>query len=109
MKDDKIIKINTCILSFNIPQTPPKIEKKGYTISKHTSQTHTDCTVLSNSCIKVTKNDELVCSKNSEDNIFIVFIELVFCLIHVGHGEYIDADDGSELFLVMKWKSYEDH
>ena len=58
--------------------------------------------VLSNSFIKVTKNDELVCSGNSGDNIFKDFIELVFCLIHVGHGGCIGADDDGELFPVMK-------
>ena len=61
---------------------------------------------LSNSCIKVTKNDELVCSSINGNNIFKVFIELVFCLICVGHGGCLGADDGSELFTVMKWKSH---
>ena len=62
--------------------------------------------VLSNSCIKVTKNGELVCGKNSKDNIFKVFVELFFCLIHVGYGGCIGAVNGSKLFPVMKWKSY---
>ena len=53
--------------------------------------------VLSNCWIKVTKNDELVCSGNRGDSIFKVFIELVFCLILVGHVGSIGADDGSEL------------
>ena len=58
--------------------------------------------VLSNSCIKATKNDEHVCSGNSKDNIFKVFIELVFFLIHIGHGGCISADDGSKFFPIMK-------
>ena len=56
--------------------------------------------VLSNSCIRVTKNDEFICSGNSGDNIFKVFIEFVFCFIRVGHGGCIGADDGTELFRV---------
>ena len=62
--------------------------------------------VLFNACIKVTLNDEIICNGNSGDNIFKVFIELVFCLICVGQGACIGADDGSELFPVMKWKSH---
>ena len=49
---------------------------------------------------------EYVCSGNSRDNVFKVFTELVFCLICVGHNGCIGADDGSELFPVMKWKSH---
>ena len=54
--------------------------------------------VLSNSCFKV---DELVDSRNSGDNILKVFIELVFCLIRVGYGGCLGADDGSELFHIV--------
>ena len=55
-------------------------------------------TVLSNSPIKVTKNNEFICSGKSGDNIFKDFIEMFFCLICVGYGGCIDTDNGSELF-----------
>ena len=35
-----------------------------------------------------------------------VFIKFVFCLICVVHGGCIGADDGSELFPIMKCKSH---
>ena len=62
--------------------------------------------VLSNSWIKVTKNNELVFSGNSGDNRFKVIIEFVFCLIHIGHGGCIVANDGRELIPIMKWKTH---
>ena len=49
--------------------------------------------VSSNSRIKVTENDELVSIGDSLDDIVEVLIELVFCLLWVGQGRSICADN----------------
>ena len=74
-------------------------------LSSTPSQEVMSCPILA---LKSPRMKSLSAVGTSRDNIFKVFIKLVFCLICVSHGGYIGADDGSKLFSVMKWK-YHSH
>ena len=53
--------------------------------------------VSSNSCVKVTKDDKLVCFKNGVDDGIEILIEFVLYLFWVGQGRSIRADNGGKL------------
>lgn len=62
--------------------------------------------ILSNACIEVTKDDELVGVWDLVDGSIQVLIELALRLFWVGHCGSVGADDGSKLFSIGEGESH---